>query len=273
MVGTLPTRSHPIYAERDPRRVRAYIRRKEWRWGTSGLVPGYTQANLVLIPKADAFDFLLFCLRNPKPCPLLEVTEPGNPEPVLMAPGADLRTDVPRYRVFRNGKVVDEPYDIRSWWRDDLVGFLLGCSFTFEHALQQAGVPVRGIEGDCPTFTAYITGVPCTPAGKFHGRMVVTMRPMTPAHAIQAVQVTSRFPKAHGAPVHIGDPSVIGIPDLGRPDFGSPVEVRAGEVPVFWACGITPQVVALESGVEFMITHYPGHMFITDKRDEEIALS
>lgn len=273
MVETLPSRSHPIYQERDPRRVRGVIRRKDWRWGTSGLVPGYTQANLVLLPKADAFDFVLFCLRNPKPCPLLEVTEPGNPEPVLTAPGADLRTDVPRYRVFRNGKVVDEPYDIVGYWRDDLVGFLLGCSFTFENALQQAGIPVRGLEGERPTFSAYITSIPCVPAGKFRGRMVVTMRPMTPADAIRAVQVTSRFSKAHGAPVHIGDPSAIGIRNPGKPDFGSPVEVLPGEVPVFWACGITPQVVALDSGVEFMITHYPGHMFITDRRDEEIALS
>jgi uncharacterized protein YcsI (UPF0317 family) len=273
MALTAPTRAHPLYQERDPRRVREAIRRKEWRWGTAGLVPGYTQANLVLLPKSDAFDFLLFCLRNPKPCPLLEVTDPGDPEPRRTAPGADLRTDVPRYRVFRDGEVMDEPYDISPYWRDDLVGFLLGCSFTFEHALQQAGIPVRGLEGDRPTFSAYTTTIPCTPAGRFRGRMVVTMRPMTPADAIRAVQVTARFPQAHGAPVHIGDPAAIGIADLGRPDFGSPVEVRPGEVPVFWACGITPQVVARESGVGFMITHYPGHMFITDLRDEETALS
>ena len=262
---------HPLYQEKDPKKVREAIRRKEWTTVTVGLAPGYTQANLVVLPKADAFDFLLFCLRNPKPCPLLEVTDPGDPEPKQTAPGADLRTDVPKYRVFRHGRLAEEVLDISPYWREDLVAFLLGCSFTFEYALLQAGLPVRG--WDTMAFTAFTTHIPCTPVGKFRGRMVVTMRPFTPEQAVKAVQVTSRFPRAHGAPVHIGDPGAIGIADLAKPDFGSPMEVKPGEVPVFWACGITPQVVALESGVEFMLTHAPGHMFITDLRDEALALA
>jgi len=269
--GAVPA-THPLYQETDPRRLRLAFRRGEWTSVTAGMAPGRTQANLVILPKEDAYDFLLFCVRNPKPCPLLEVTDPGDPEPKRTAPFADLRTDLPRYRVFRRGELVDEPTDILAYWREDLVAFLLGCSFTFEHALLRAGIPVRGLEGGCPTFSAYITAIPCEPAGRFHGRMVVTMRPMRPQDAIKAVQVTSRFPHAHGAPVHIGDPALIGIRDLSRPDFGTPVEVREGEVPVFWACGITPQVVALESRVDLMITHAPGHMFITDLLDEAVSL-
>jgi uncharacterized protein YcsI (UPF0317 family) len=257
--------------ERDPRLVRQAIRRGEWRRVTAGLARSYTQANLVVLPQSQAFDFLLFCVRNPKPCPLLEVTDTGSPEPRATAPGADLRTDVPGYRVFRHGRLAEEVTDITPYWRDDLVAFLLGCSFTFEQALLNAGLPVRGLEAE-GTFTAYTTKLACVPAGAFSGPMVVTMRPMRPEEAVKAVQVTSRYPRAHGAPVHVGDPAAIGIADLAQPDFGQPVEVRPGEVPVFWACGITPQVVALHSGVEFMITHAPGHMFITDLRDEELAL-
>ncbi|MBI2935967.1 MAG: putative hydro-lyase [Chloroflexi bacterium] len=262
---------HPLYQERDPRKVRDAIRREEWTGVTAGLAPGSVQANLVLLPKEGAYDFLLFCQRNPKPCPLLEVTDAGSPEPRLLAPGADLRCDLPRYRVFHNGQLQDEPLEITAYWRDDLVAFLLGCSFTFEQALLNAGLPVRGLE-QSGTFSAFITNISCVPAGKLRGNMVVTMRPMTPGQAVQAVRVTSRFTKAHGAPVHIGDPQAIGINRLDRPDFGQPVEVRPGEVPVFWACGITPQVVAMESGIPFMITHAPGHMFITDLRDEDLAL-
>ena len=260
-----------LSGDSNPRQVRDAIRDRCWTKVTAGLAPRYTQANLVVLAQEHAFDFLRFCLRNPKPCPLLEVTDPGSPEPKVNAPGADLRTDVPRYRVYRQGELVEEVLDISPYWRDDLVAFLLGCSFTFEQALLDAGLPVRGLERDA-TFSAYITGLQCVPAGVFHGPTVVTMRPMTPAQAVKAVQVTSRYPRAHGAPVHIGDPGVIGIADLEKPEYGQPVEVRPGEVPVFWACGITPQAVALESGVDLMITHAPGHMFITDLRDEELAL-
>jgi uncharacterized protein YcsI (UPF0317 family) len=250
-------------------KVRELAREGELTGPTPGMALGYVQANLVIVPRDLAFDLLLFCQRNPKPCPLLDVTEPGSPEPRLVAPGADLRTDVPRYRVYRDGELVDEPADLRRWWRDDLVGFLLGCSFTFEHALLQAGVPVRHIErgGNVPM---YRTNRPCRPAGVFRGPMVVSMRPLTPEQMVTATRICARFPRAHGVPVHFGDPAAIGIADLDRPDYGDPVEVRPGEVPVFWACGVTPQAVAVEARPPFLITHKPGHMFVTDLRDTDL---
>jgi len=254
-----------------PQEIRTLIRHGQWRSPTSGLAPGYVQANLVVLPKTYAYDFLLFCQRNPKPCPLLEVTDPGDPEPKRTAPGADLRTDVPKYRIYRNGKFVEEVYDIRSVWRDDLVSFLIGCSFTFEKALLDNDIPVRHIENGC-NVPMYKTNIPCEPAGVFHGNMVVSMRPMTPQQAIRAVQVTSRFPAVHGAPVHIGDPEQIGIRDLSQPDFGDPVPVNEGEIPVFWACGVTPQLVAMTSRPELMITHAPGHMFITDVKEASYSV-
>jgi uncharacterized protein YcsI (UPF0317 family) len=230
---------------------------------------GYVQANLVIVPRELAFDFLLFCQRNPKPCPLLDVTEPGRAEPALVAPGADLRTDVPGYCVYREGKLSEQPADLKGFWRPELVGFLLGCSFTFENALLQAAVPLRHIEAGC-NVPMYRTSIACRPAGVFRGPMVVSMRPMTPGQAVRAVQVCSRFPRAHGAPVHIGAPAAIGIRDIARPDFGDPVEVRPGEVPVFWACGVTPQAVAMETRPPLLITHKPGHMFVTDLRDTDL---
>jgi uncharacterized protein YcsI (UPF0317 family) len=236
---------------------------------TPGLALGYVQANLVVVPRDLAFDFLLFCQRNPKPCPLLDIIEAGSHEPRLVAPGADVRTDVPRYRVYRHGELVDEPADLHAWWHDDLVAFLLGCSFTFENALLQAGLPVRHLEAAC-NVPMYRTQLPCRPAGVFHGPMVVSMRPLTPAQAVTATRICGRFPRAHGAPVHFGDPGAIGIRDLGRPDFGDAVEVRAGEVPVFWACGVTPQAVAMEARPPLLITHKPGHMFVTDLRDTDL---
>jgi uncharacterized protein YcsI (UPF0317 family) len=235
---------------------------------TAGLAMGYAQANLVVVPEDLAFEFLLFCQRNPKACPLLDVTEPGSPEPRLVAPGADLRTDLPRYCVYRDGGLVDEPMDLGNWWRLDLVAFLLGCSFTFERALLHAGLPVRHLEAGC-NVPMYRTSIACRPAGVFRGPMVVSMRPMTPAQAITAVRVCSRYPQAHGAPVHFGDPAAIGVRALERPDFGDPVEIRAGEIPVFWACGVTPQAVAVEARPPLLITHKPGHMFVTDLRDTD----
>ncbi len=249
--------------------VRHRARIGELTGPTPGLALGHVQANLVVVPRDLAFDFLLFCQRNPKPCPLLDVTEPGSPEPRLVAPGADLRTDVPRYRVYRHGEPTDEPRDLNGLWREDLVGFLLGCSFTFENALLQAGLPVRHLDAGC-NVSMYRTNIACRPAGVFRGPMVVSMRPMTPAQAVRAVQVCSRFPRAHGAPVHLGDPAAIGVRDLARPDFGDPVEVRPGEIPVFWACGVTPQAVAMEARPPLLITHKPGHMFVTDLRDTEL---
>jgi uncharacterized protein YcsI (UPF0317 family) len=251
------------------RDVRRLARGGELTGPTPGLAPGYVQANLVALPRELAFDFLLFCQRNPKPCPLLDVTEPGDPVPRLVAPDADLRTDLPRYRVWEAGELVDEPADLGRWWRGDLVAFLLGCSFTFENALVQAGVPVRHLEQGC-NVPMYRTSLACRPAGVFHGPMVVSMRPLTPARAVLATKVCARFGRAHGAPVHFGDPAAIGIRDLGRPDFGDPVRIDAGEVPVFWACGVTPQAVVMAVKPPLAITHKPGHMFLTDLRDADL---
>jgi uncharacterized protein YcsI (UPF0317 family) len=249
--------------------VRRLARGGEHTGSTAGLAPGYVQANLVVVPRELAFDFLLFCQRNPKPCPLLDVTEPGSAEPKLVAAGADLREDLPRYRVYRNGELVEEPPNLRRWWRDDLVAFLLGCSFTFENALLQAGVPLRHLEMGC-TVPMYRTNIACRPAGLFRGPMVVSMRPLTPAQAVTATRVCGRFPRAHGAPVHFGDPAAIGIRDVHHPDFGDAVRIDPGEVPVFWACGVTPQAVAMEARPPLLITHKPGHMFVTDLRDTDV---
>ena len=254
-----------------PRDVRESIRSGTWRGVTSGMAPGYVQANLAILPQELAFDFLLFCQRNPKPCPVLEVMEPGRMEPVLTAPGADIRTDIPGYRVYEDGRLVAEVDSLLSYWRDDLVSFLLGCSFSFETAMVDAGIPLRH-QDNGTNVAMYITNIATTPAGVFSGPMVVSMRPIKREQIVRAVQVTSRFPATHGAPVHIGDPAAIGISDLDNPDFGDPVEVRAGEEPVFWACGVTPQAVALNCKPSLMITHAPGRMFITDRRDADYAV-
>jgi uncharacterized protein YcsI (UPF0317 family) len=237
---------------------------------TCGLAMGYVQANLVVLPRDLAFDFLLFCQRNPKPCPLLDVTEPGSPEPRTIAPNADIRVDLPRYRVYQLGALVDEPTDINRWWQVDLVAFLIGCSFTFENALLRAGLPLRHLEQD-RNVPMYRTSIECKSAGVFHGPMVVSMRPMLPGQAIEAVRICERFPRAHGAPVHLGDPAAIGIRDLAHPDFGDAVDIHPGEIPVFWACGVTPQAVVMEAKPPLVITHKPGHMFVSDWRDEDLG--
>jgi len=251
--------------------VRAACRASQLVDQTSGLAPGFAQANLVILPRELASDFLLFCQRNPKPCPLLDVTEPGDPVPRRSAPTADVRTDVPRYRVWREGRLVEEPTDIRHLWQNDFVSFVIGCSFTFEAALLRAGVPVRHIELGV-NVPMYRTNIACQPAGVFHGPLVVSMRPLQPADAIRAVQITSRYPAVHGAPVHIGLPNQLGISDLAKPDFGNPVPTADNELPVFWACGTTPQAVAMAVRPPLMITHSPGCMFVTDLRDEELAV-
>ena len=254
-----------------PAEVRQLIRTGAWRGVTSGVAPGHVQANLAILPKDLAFDFLLFCQRNPKPCPLLEVIEAGSVEPVLTAPGADIRTDVPGYRIYAEGQFSAEVPSLVDHWNDDLVSFLLGCSFSFEQAMTDAGIELRHQTMGC-NVPMYITNIPTTPAGSFSGPMVVSMRPIPREQVVRAVQVTSRFPATHGAPVHIGSPEAIGISDIDRPDFGDGVEVRPGEEPVFWACGVTPQAVALNSKPPLMITHAPGHMFITDQRDADVAV-
>src|SRR5262245_27016807 len=249
--------------------VRRAARTGELTGPTPGLALGYVHANLVVVPRELAFDFLLFCQRNPKPCPVLDVTDPGDPEPKFAAPGADLRTDLPRYCVWKDGSVVDEPTDVRRYWRDDFVAFVIGCSFTFENALLDASVPVRHLEQG-RNVPMYRTNRPCRGAGVFEGPLVVSMRPLTPEQAVTATRICSRFSRAHGAPVHFGDPSAIGIGDVNRPDYGEAVEIRPGELPVFWACGVTPQAVAAMAKLPLMITHKPGHMFLTDLRDSQL---
>ena len=236
---------------------------------TAGLAPGYAQANLVALPREHAFDFMLFAQRNPKPCPLLDVTEPGDTGTVLAA-GADLRTDLPAYRVWRDGELAERTPSVTDCWRDDLVTFLIGCSFTFERALIAAGVPVRHVEQgrNVPMFR---TAIDCRPAGAFAGPMVVSMRPVPAAQVATAVQVTARYPAVHGAPVQVGNPGELGIADLASPDFGDPVDAEPGDIPVFWACGVTPQAALEAARLEFAITHEPGHMFITDSPDETYA--
>ena len=237
---------------------------------TAGLAAGNVQANLAILPKAYAHDFLRFAMSNPRPCPVLAVSEPGDPRLPTLADDLDIRTDVPRYRVWRDGELVEEPTDITRHWRDDLVIFAIGCSFSFEEALLEDGIEIRHITHNS-NVPMYRTNIPCVPAGMFHGPMVVSMRPMKPADAIRAVQITSRFPSVHGAPVHLGLPEMIGIADIGKPDYGDAVPVGPDEIPVFWACGVTPQAVIAQARPSFCITHAPGSMLITDLRNSRLA--
>ena len=247
---------------------RADCRRGRWTGPTAGKVPGALQANLVILPATDATDFASFCQRNPRPCPLVEVTKAGNPEPVRLAPDADLRTDLPLYRIYQAGEPIDDVNEIASWWRDDLVAFLIGCSFTFEAAFQRHGLPVRHLEeeinGHPKNVPMYRTKIDCTPAGAFRGPLVVSMRPMLPEDARRAAALCESYPQAHGPPVHIGNSEAIGIHRLDRPDWGDRVTIRRGEVPVFWACGVTPQAAIAAAKPTLCITHAPGHMFVTD---------
>jgi len=254
-----------------PRDLRQLIRSGEFTGNTVGAVPGYVQTNLAILPRDVAFDFLLFCQRNPKPCPVIEVIEAGEVEPKRTAPGADIRTDTPKYRVYRYGELEAEVEDLSDYWQDDLVTFLLGCSYSFENALLDAGIPLRHHEQGT-NVSMFITNIDTTPAGIFSGPMVVSMRPIHHSKVVKAVQVTSRFPDTHGAPVHIGSPEVIGVADPTVPDLGDAVPIKDDEVPVFWACGVTPQAVAMSSKPPLMITHSPGHMFLTDLRDEDVSV-
>lgn len=249
-----------------PVELRSAIRRGEFRSPTAGQCPGYVQTNLVIVPQAYAEEFAEFCRLNSKPCPLVCRTEPGSWEPDA-APASDLRTDVGRYRVFRHGVAdAEQPTDVRPLWRDDFVGFLLGCSFTFEAGLIAAGLPVRHIdEGrNVPMFR---TNKPCTTAGRFAGPLVVSMRPYRADQVDAVVEVTNGYPAMHGGPIHIGDPAAIGIANINQPDFGESVTIRDDETPVFWACGVTPQLALLNAKPEIAITHSPGYMFVTDLPD------
>ena len=237
---------------------------------TAGVAPGYVQGNLVILPKDLAADFLRFCQQNPKPCPVIGVSEVGNPRIPALGLDLDIRTDVPGYRVWKDGDLVAETTDVSAWWRDDLVSFVLGCSYSFEEALIEEGLPMRHIDWGVKV-PMYRTNIACVPAGPFSGPMVVSMRPLKPAQAIRAIQITSRFPAVHGAPIHIGLPDLIGIQDLAKPDYGDCVEVRSDELPVFWACGVTPQAVIVAAKSPFAITHAPGFMLVTDLKNNQMA--
>jgi uncharacterized protein YcsI (UPF0317 family) len=252
-----------------PKKIRALIRKGLWDKPTTGMALGYVQANVVVLPRQYAFDFLLFCQRNPKPCPLLEVLEPGQYRTDPLA-HADIRTDVPCYHIYHKGRLTDKVKDIRGHWTKELVTFLLGCSFSFEEALLRMNVPVRNVEEN-RNVPMYITNIACRPAGIFRSPLVVSMRPMPPEKIPLAVQITSRYASVHGAPVHIGDPAAIGIRDLRKPDFGDPVTVNRGELPVFWACGVTPQTAVMDAKPDLCIAHAPGHMLITDRLNDELA--
>ncbi|MGP4753963.1 MULTISPECIES: putative hydro-lyase [Agrobacterium] len=253
----------------DPQNIRADIRNGFIVDQTSGMAPGFAQGNLVVLPKVWATDFLQFCMANPKPCPLLALGNPGDPSLPGAGAGIDIRTDLPRYRIFRDGALVDELTDIRALWQDDFVTFLIGCSFSFEGALMDAGIGVRHIELGT-NVPMYRTNIKCQSAGPFKGHYVVSMRPFSPANAIRAIEITATMPQVHGAPVHFGDPSAIGISDLSSPDFGDSVPVRDGEVPVFWACGVTPQVALEQARPPIAITHSPGYMLITDISEQDL---
>lgn len=260
----------PFIALSDAHQARLDARSGRITGPTANLAPGHVQANLAILPNALASDFLRFCQRNPKSCPLLAVSEPGDPSLPELGIDIDIRSDIPRYRVWQNGVLVDEPTDVRNVWRDDLVSFLIGCSFSFEEAMLDNGLPVRHIEQGC-NVPMYRTNIATNPAGVFSGPMVVSMRPMKAAEAIRAIQVTSRFPSVHGAPVHFGNPAQIGIVDINHPEYGDSVDIGEDEIPVFWACGVTPQSVVAAVRPEFCITHAPGHMLVTDLVNSRLA--
>jgi len=273
MMTTDETRAGPLdpALRADPAAVRRAVRAGALTGQTSGLAPGFVQGNLTVLPRALAEDFSHFCRLNPKPCPLIGMTEAGSPRVPALGADIDLRTDLPSYRVWRDGAVVEERTDVVRLWTDDLVGVVLGCSFSFEEALAAEGIPLRHVERGT-TVPMYRTSVPCTPAGPFAAPLIVSMRPLRAADAIRAIQITSRFPAVHGAPVHLGDPALIGIGDLARPDWGDPVPIAADELPVFWACGVTPQVAIANARLPFAITHTPGCMLVTDVPNAALAV-
>ncbi|WP_166263487.1 putative hydro-lyase [Marinobacter caseinilyticus] len=251
--------------------LRTLIRNNEHTGATSGLAQSLVQGNVVILPADWAADFLMYCQRNPVACPLIAISQPGDPALPELGLDIDIRTDVPEYQVFRGGQREETAYDIRDLWQDDFVTFVLGCSFSFEDALIRAGLSIRNIEAGC-NVSMYRSSIATVPAGRFSGDMVVSMRPFSGADAIRAVQVTTRLPKAHGAPVHLGNPAQIGIRDLARPDFGDAITIRDDEVPLFWACGVTPQIALEHARPPIAITHVPGKMLLTERLNEELAV-
>ena len=257
------------YSSMSPRDVRQLIREGAITCNTSGMCAGYAQANLCVLPKDLAYDFLLFAQRNPRPCPILEVSDVGSRFLKKIAPGADIANDIPKYRVYENGVMTGEYTSVEHLWRDDFVSFLIGCSFSFEEALLQAGIDVRHISMG-RNVPMYKTNIECEKAGVFEGPLVCSMRPMTPENAKKAAEITEKFPNVHGGPVHMGDPEKIGIKYIDHSEYGDPVEIREGEIPVFWACGVTPQAAIERAKPPIVITHAPGHMFITNVKNAEL---
>jgi uncharacterized protein YcsI (UPF0317 family) len=253
-----------------PGELRRKVRAGEHTVNTSGFAPGFVQCNIVILPSDCAHDFLRFCQLNPKPCPLIAVGQPGDTALPTLG-DIDIRTDVPRYHVFQHGELTDEVSDISDLWRDDWVTFALGCSFSFEEALIADGLEVRNVTQDC-NVPMYRTGIDCLAAGPFAGKMVVSMRPFAAQDAIRAIQICTRFPMVHGAPIHLGDPGLIGIADLGKPDYGDAVSVEKSEIPLFWACGVTPQLALTAARLPMAITHSPGCMLVTDLRNSQLAV-
>lgn len=257
------------YSKMKPYDVRKLIREKKIKTPTAGMCAGYAQANLVILPKELAYDFLLFTQRNPKSCPILEVSDVGNKKLKYLGEDIDITKDIPKYRVYEDGILTGEYTDVDKFWRDDFVSFLIGCSFSFESELIEANVPIRHIEENC-NVPMFITNIDCVPAGAFNGKMVVSMRPISYDKIVKSVLVSGEMPKVHGAPVHIGDPSIIGITDINKPDFGDAVTIKNNEVPVFWPCGVTPQAVVMNVKPKIVITHSPGHMLITDVKNIDL---
>lgn len=257
------------YRAWNPAEIRKLISDEKITTFTSGMCAGYAQANLVILPKKIAYDFLLFTQRNQKSCPVLEVLDEGCRFSKKAAPGANIARELPRYRVYRKGILEGEYTNIERFWRDDLVSFLIGCSFSFESELIEEGIEIRHNTEHC-NVPMYITNIDCEPAGCFSGKMVVSMRPIPYNQLVKAVTVTAQLPKVHGSPIHVGNPKIIGIEDLQKPDFGDAVTIKDGEVPVFWCCGVTPQSVVMNSRPEFVITHAPGHMLITDIKNADL---
>ncbi|NLS09633.1 putative hydro-lyase [Nesterenkonia sp. MY13] len=265
----MTTTAHTPPAETPPAQAREQFR-AGLRRPTSGYSPGYAQVNLIAVPQAQAFDMLLFAQRNPKSCPVLGVLEAGQYSSELLS-GGDIRTDIPAYRVYRDGELVAEPDEVTDYWRADLVAFLIGCSFTFEAPMLEAGLPVAHIDQRV-NVPMYVTGTDCAPAGSISGPLVVSMRPLPPDRIADAVRITSRYPGVHGAPIHIGNPEELGIRDINSPDFGDPVEIPEGWIPVFWACGVTPQAAVMQSAPELAISHAPGHMLVTDLPNDQLQV-
>ncbi len=257
------------YSKMEPYAVRKLIREEKITTPTAGMCLGFAQANLVILPKDLAYDFLLFTQRNPKSCPVLEVSDVGNKKLKYLGEDIDISKDIPKYRVYEDGVLTGEYTDIENLWREDFVSFLIGCSFSFESELIEANISIRHIEENC-NVPMFITNIDCTPAGIFNGKMVVSMRPITYNNIVKSVLISGEMPKVHGAPVHIGDPSIIGITDINKPDFGDHVSVKDNEVPVFWPCGVTPQAVVMNVKPKIVITHSPGHMLITDIKNIDL---